>query len=138
MSDTRKPDEQGREPEAGAARPPQGSGAAPASGSPRGKPQRFTAKRKLQAVQRLMGGESLEAVSRDLGVTVAQLSEWRDAALASAEAGLKAQPRDQRDDEIVRLKSKLGDVTMDNELLQEKIKRLEARASASRGRRSKK
>ena len=85
-----------------------------------------------------MGGESLEAVSRDLGVTVAQLSEWRDAALASAEAGLKAQPRDQRDDEIVRLKSKLGDVTMDNELLQEKIKRLEARASASRGRRSKK
>jgi transposase-like protein len=85
-----------------------------------------------------MGGESLEAVSRDLGVTVAQLSEWRDDALASAEAGLKAQPRDQRDDEIARLKSKLGDVTMDNELLQEKIERLEARASPSRGRRSKK
>jgi transposase-like protein len=36
-----------------------------------------------------MSGESLEAVSRDLGVTVAQLSEWRDDALASAEAGLK-------------------------------------------------
>ena len=137
MSDTRKSDEQGREPEAGAARPQQESGAAPASGSSHGKPQRFTAKRKLQAVQRLMSGESLEAVSRDLGVTVAQLSEWRDDALASAEAGLKAQPRDQRDDEIARLKNKLGDVTMDNELLQEKIERLEARASPSRGRRSK-
>jgi len=49
-----------------------------------------------------------------------------------------SEPRDQRDDEIVRLKSKLGDVTMDNELLQEKIKRLEARVSPSRGRRSKK
>jgi len=138
MSDLRKSDEQGHEPEAGVARPAQESGAAPASGSLRGQPQRFTAKRKLQAVQRLMGGESLEAVSRELGVTVAQLSEWRDAALASAEAGLKAQPRDQRDDEIVRLKSKLGDVTMDNELLQEKVKRLEARVSPSRGRRSKK
>ena len=75
--------------------------------------------------------------ARDLSVTVAQLSEWRDDALASAEAGLKAQPRDQRDDEIARLKNKLGDVTMDNELLQEKIERLEARASPSRGRRSK-
>jgi hypothetical protein len=84
-----------------------------------------------------MSGESLEAVSRDLGVTVGQLSEWRDNALASAEAGLKGQPRDQRDDEIARLKNKLGDVTMDNELLQEKIERLEARVSPSRGRRSK-
>ena len=137
MSDTRKSDEQGREPEDGAARPQQESGAAPASGSSQGKPQRFTAKRKLQAVQRLMSGESLEAVSRDLGITVAQLSEWRDDALASAEAGLKAQPRDHRDDEIARLKSKLGDVTMDNELLQEKIERLEARHYPTRGRRSK-
>ncbi len=137
MSKPSESDEQGREPEAGAARPEQESGAAPASGSPHGRPQRFTAKRKLQAVQRLMGGESLEAVSRELGITVAQLSEWRDDALASAEAGLKAQARDRRDDEIARLKSKLGDVTMDNELLQEKIDRLEARKSPSRGRRSK-
>ena len=48
----------------------------------------------------------------------------------------RAKARDQCDDEIARLKSKLGDVTMDNGLLQEKIKRLEARTSPSRGRRS--
>ena len=76
-------------------------------------------------------------MSRDLGVTVAQLSEWRDDALASAEAGLKAQPRDQRDDEIARLQNKVGEITMDKELLEEKVRRLEARASPSRGRRSK-
>ena len=45
ISNIRKSDEQGREPEAGAARPPQESWAAPASGSPHGKQQRFTAKR---------------------------------------------------------------------------------------------
>jgi hypothetical protein len=138
MSKTSKSDEQGHEPEAGAARPPQESGAAPASGSHHGKPQRFSAKRKLQAVQRLMGGESLEAVSRDLGVPVARLSEWRDQALAAAESSLKAQPRDQRDDEIERLQSKVGEITMDKELLEEKVRRLEARPSPSRGRRSKK
>jgi transposase-like protein len=138
MSKTSKSDEQGHEPEAGAARPQQESGAAPASGSPHGKPQRFSAKRKLQAVQRLMGGESLEAVSRDLGVPVARLSEWRDQALAAAESSLKAQPRDQRDDEIERLQSKVGEITMDKELLEEKVRRLEARPSPSRGRRSKK
>ena len=71
-----------------------------ALGSHHGKLQRFTAKYTLQAVQRLMDLESLEAVSRDLGVTIAQLSEWRDRALASAEAGLK--PSNQRSDEIAR------------------------------------
>ena len=76
-------------------------------------------------------------MSRDLGVTVAQLSEWRDDALASAEAGLKAQPRDQRDDEIARLQNKVGEITMDKELLEEKVRRLEARTSPSRGRKSK-
>lgn len=54
-----------------------------------GKPERFTAKRKRQAVQRLMSGESREAVSGHLGVTVAQVSELPDDALASAKAGLK-------------------------------------------------
>jgi hypothetical protein len=107
------------------------------STSPRGQPQRFSARRKLQAVQRLIGGESLEAVSRDLGVPVARLSEWRDQALAAAESSLKAQPRDQRDDEIERLQSKVGEITMDKELLEEKVRRLEARTSPSRGRRSK-
>jgi hypothetical protein len=138
MSETRKSDEQGREPEAGAALDSCWGRAAPGSGSPRGQPERFSAKRKVQAVQRLMGGESLEAVSRDLGVPVARLSEWRDQALAAAESSLKAQPRDQRDDEIERLQSKVGEITMDKELLEEKVRRLEARPSPSRGRRSKK
>lgn len=37
--------------------------------------KRFSAKRKLAAVQRLMRGESLEAVSRDLNVPVHRLTD---------------------------------------------------------------
>jgi len=138
MSSRKRPNQENGEPGAGAARPSYESGAGPAPGVSDCKPMRFSAKRKLRAVQRLMGGESLEAVSRDLGVPVARLSEWRDQALAGAESSLKAQPRDQRDDEIARLQSKVGEITMDKELLEEKVRRLEARSSPSRGRRSRK
>ena len=44
-----------------------------------------------------------------------RLSEWRERALAGAATALKE--RDDRDDEIARLKSKVGEITMDNEVL---------------------
>jgi hypothetical protein len=46
----------------------------------------------------------------------ARLTEWRERALAGAATALKERERDDRDDEIVRLKSKVGEITMDNEL----------------------
>lgn len=118
---------------AGRAARPQESGAA-RPGKGQGKRQRLSAKRKLEAVQRLVAGESLEEVSRDVGVTVAQLSDWRDKALASAENSLKSQPGDSRDREIARLQSKVGETTMENELLRDKIDRLENRAPLGRRR----
>ena len=54
------------------------------------------------------------------------LSAWRDAFLEAGAASLKARARDDRDETIDRLQSKLGDVLMDNELLYSKIDRLEA------------
>ena len=41
---------------------------------------------KLDAVQRLMRGESLEALSRELNVPAHRLSEWRDRVLLAAES----------------------------------------------------
>ena len=89
------------------------------------KPQRFSARRKVEAVMRLVRGEDLELVSRELGVTAARLSQWREQFLAAGQAVLKKRPQEARDLEIARLQQKLGEVTMDNELLQKKIKRLE-------------
>jgi transposase-like protein len=96
--------------------------------------RRMSAKRKQSVVLRLLRGEDLELVSRELGVTAAELSAWRDAFLAAGEASLKTRPADGRDVEIGRLKTKVGDLTMANELLEVKIGHLEAGRPLSRRR----
>jgi transposase len=88
--------------------------------------RRMSARRKQDAVLRLLRGENLELLSRELGVIAAELSGWRDAFLAAGEASLKTRPADARDAEIGRLKEKVGDLTMTTELLEAKIERLEA------------
>jgi hypothetical protein len=87
--------------------------------------RRMSARRKQGAVLRLLRGEDLELVSRQLAVPAAELSAWRDAFLAAGEAALKTRPADGRDAEIGRLKAKVGDLTMTTELLEAKIERLE-------------
>lgn len=88
-----------------------------------GRPLRMTASRKRDAVLRLLRGEPLEIVAREVGVTAADPSGWRDAFLEAGSASLKARGRDDRDRVIDRLRREL---TMDTELLQAKIERLEA------------
>ena len=90
-----------------------------------GRERRMTAARKRDAVLRLLQGEPLELAARELSVTAADLTAWRDAFLEAGEASLKSRPRDDRDERIERLQSKLGEVLMDNELLCTKVERLE-------------
>ena len=78
---------------------------------------RFSAPRKAATVLRLLRGESLELLAREQGVTAATLSGWRDDFLAGGQAALKSRPADDRDEEIARLRAKVGGLTMDNELL---------------------
>ena len=88
--------------------------------------RRMSARRKQDAVLRMLRGEDLELVSRGLGVTAAELSGWREAFLAAGEVSLESRPADARDAEIGRLKAKVGELTMANELLGAKVERLEA------------
>ena len=88
---------------------------------------RFSAQRKLEAVQRLLRGESEEEVSRSLGVTAATLAQWRDTAVLSALASLKSRDPDEKDEETQRLKAKIGELSMEVELLYEKVHRMEAK-----------
>jgi hypothetical protein len=81
----------------------------------------------MAIVARLLRGEPLELVARETNVSIARLTEWRDRALAGAATALKERERDHRDDEIARLKSKVGEITMDNELLCAKIAALEGK-----------
>ena len=105
-------------------------GAGPTPGHRR----RMSARRKQDAVLRLLRGEDLELVLRELAVTAAELSGWRAAFLAAGEASLKSRPADARDDEIGRLREKVGDLTMANELLGAKIERLETARPLARRR----
>jgi len=86
--------------------------------------KRFWAKHKAQTVLRLLRGEDLELVSRDIGVTAAELSEWRDTFLEGGESGLKPRPA-KESIELNRLQSKIGEQAMEIELLREKIARME-------------
>ncbi len=74
---------------------------------------RFSVKRKTEAILRLLRGEDLELVSREYKVTAAKLSQWRDAFLSSGHAGLQ------------QLQAKVGELTMTTDLLEHKIDRLE-------------
>jgi len=53
----------------------------------------MTAGRKRDAVLRVLRGEPLEIVSRELAVTAADLSDWRDAFLEAGAASLKSRAR---------------------------------------------
>ena len=125
--------EQGRKPE-GAPERAQHAGAGAPSGADASTPQRFSSARKVAAVTRLLRGEPLEVVARELNVTVARLSEWRERALAAAASAMKERERDERDEEITRLKAKVGEITMANELLEEKIAALEGERPLARRR----
>jgi hypothetical protein len=107
---------------AGAATSTIGAVAAP------GQERRMTAGRKRDAVLRVLRGEPLEIVARELAVTAADVSGWRDAFLDGSAASLKSRARDDRDATIARLRTKVGELTMDAELLHARIERLEAGA----------
>ena len=87
---------------------------------------RWSSRRKTDVVLRLVRGEDLDSVSRELGVGAAMLAQWRDEFLAAGQASLRTRQADQREDEIARMQSKIGEITMENELLRERARRAEA------------
>jgi hypothetical protein len=107
--------------------PSQGARRATGEGSKNGwkKPERFPARQKTEVVLRLLRGEALDLLSRELGLPAARLATWREVFLDAGQEALKKQPLDSRDREIGRLREKLGEATMEMELLREKIGRLE-------------
>src|ERR671926_992969 len=87
---------------------------------------RWTSCRQTEVVLRLLRGEALDALSRELGVTAATLAQWRDQFLAGGQAAVRSRPTDARDEDLARLRAKIGELTMANELLRERAERAEA------------
>jgi transposase len=100
-----------------------------------GRGGRMSRQRKTAAVLRLLRGEDLETVSRELGVTAATLTGWQDAFLAGGEAALTTRAATSEELESERLKAKLGAALIERDLLNEKIAILEAGRPFARRRR---
>jgi transposase len=90
---------------------------------------RFTASRKIDIVVRLLRGESLDAVSRETGLPAGRILEWRDDFVAAGKDALKSrgpQPAGITDEQRRDMQAKIGEITMENELLRAKISHMEA------------
>jgi transposase len=82
----------------------------------RSKP-RWSAGKKMDAVLRLLRGESLDALSRELGVEAHRLAAWRDDFLAGAKEGLKGRrPLSDEDRQLREAERKIGELTMEVEV----------------------
>ena len=90
---------------------------------PLGQGQRWTAARKREVVLRLFRGEPLDLLSRELGVELYRLEKWRDAALAGMEEALKARNGDPLKAELDTAMQRIGELTMENELLWVRVRR---------------
>ena len=89
--------------------------------------QRWTAKRRAALVLSLLKGETTVAdAARRHGLTVAEVEEWRERFLLGAENALRARPKEEdalHEEEVNRLKRKVGELTMDLDILRVAAKR---------------
>jgi len=86
---------------------------------------RWSSRRKASVILELLRGADLETTSRKYRITASTLTLWRERFMEAGEAGLKSREVDVEDEEKRRLKSVVANVSVEVELLREKIARLE-------------
>jgi transposase-like protein len=88
--------------------------------------ERWTAKRRVALVVRILKGEtSVAAAARPHGLTVAEVEDWREKFLVGAENALRTRSQDEealKDEQIKKLKQKIGDLVLGNDILREALK----------------
>ncbi len=82
----------------------------------RSKP-RWSAGKKQDVVLRLLRGENLDELSRELGIEAHRMAAWRDDFLAGGKEGLKGQRGLSEEDQRLReAERKIGELTMEVEV----------------------
>ena len=102
--------------------------AAPTSGpAPRVGPlapgQRWSVARKREVVLRLLRGESVELLSRELGVPIFKLEQWRQKVDAALDGALKEREAEAASTELAAAMQRIGELSMEVELLRARIER---------------
>ena len=90
-------------------------------GRPAGLPKRWSARRKAEMVLRLLRGEDIGEVSREIRVAPPELERWRREFLEGGQQGLKKKNRP--GGELMRTRAKLGELTMRVELQAELLEK---------------
>jgi hypothetical protein len=85
--------------------------------------QRWSATRKREVVLRLLRGEPIEALSRELGVEIYRLEKWREKALSGIDSALKERESDPVQAELSAAMRRIGELTMQNELLWQRVRK---------------
>jgi transposase len=80
--------------------------------------KRWSAGRKKGVVLRLLRGEPVDAVSREISVPIFKLEQWRDRALAGIDAGLKERASDPVTTQLDEANRRIGELVMEVEILQ--------------------
>jgi transposase-like protein len=88
--------------------------------------ERWTTTRRVALVVSLLKGEtSVAEAARRHGLTVAEVEDWREKFLLGAENALRTRPKDEeavKDEPIKRLKQKIGELVLDNDMVREALK----------------
>lgn len=82
--------------------------------------ERWSKARKLEVTLRLLRGESVDAVSRELSVESYRLEQWKERALFGISASLRERGDDPLQEELDHAKKRVGELSMENELLRER------------------
>jgi len=85
--------------------------------------KRWSTGRKRSVVIRLLRGEPVDAVSREVGVPIVRLEEWREAALAGMDSGLKERQSDPLEARLNEAMRRVGELTMEIEILHKERER---------------
>lgn len=84
---------------------------------PLGPGQRWSVMRKREVALRLLRGESLESLARELGVETYRLESWRRRALGGIDASLREREGTPEQAELDAAMKRIGELSMENELL---------------------
>jgi transposase len=85
--------------------------------------QRWSVARKREVVLRLLRGESTELLSRELGLPIFKLEQWHRKAEAALDGALKEREADPADGQLTAALQRIGELSMENELLRARIGR---------------
>ncbi|MEQ8280820.1 MAG: helix-turn-helix domain-containing protein [Deltaproteobacteria bacterium] len=88
--------------------------------------QRWTANKRTALVLSILKGEtSVQEAARQHGLKVRDVEDWKERFLAGATNALRSKPRDEegmKDEQIKKLKQKVGEVVLDLDIAKEAMK----------------